>query len=45
MAHLVDVQNGTLAANYVVEVKGPAEQVTAKGVERLAEKIEQTLSP
>jgi len=45
MAHLVDVQKGTLAANYVVEVKGPAEQVTAKGVERLAEKIEQTLSP
>ena len=45
LAHLVDVQKGTLAANYVVEVKGPAEQVTAKGVERLAEKIEQTLSP
>jgi Protein of unknown function (DUF2380) len=45
MAHLVDARGGTLAANYVVEVKGPPEQVTAKGVERLAEKIEQTLSP
>jgi hypothetical protein len=43
MAHLVDTQGGTLKANYVVEVKGPAEQVTRKGVERLAEQIEQTL--
>ncbi len=45
MANLVDTKSGTLAANYVVEVKGPSEQVTAKGVKRLAEKIGQTLSP
>lgn len=45
MAHLVDVRSGTLAGNYIVEVKGPAQQVTTKGVERLAEKIKQTLAP
>lgn len=44
MAHLVDTRDGTQAANYIVEVKGPAQQVTKKGVARLAEKIDQTLS-
>ncbi len=44
MAHLVDARAGTLAQNYIVEVKGPAQEVTRKGVDRLAEKIEQTLS-
>jgi hypothetical protein len=43
MAHLVDAGSGNLAGNYIVEVKGPAQQVTAKGVERLAQKIEQTI--
>lgn len=43
MAHLVDTRDGTQAGNYIVEVKGPAQQVTKKGVERLAEKIDQTL--
>jgi hypothetical protein len=44
MAHLVDAGAGTLVGNYVVEVKGPAQQVTAKGVERLAEQIDQAIN-
>lgn len=45
IANLVDTRSGTLAANFIVEVKGPAEQVTAKGVDRLAEKVEKALNP
>jgi hypothetical protein len=45
MAHLVDVRTGQLAGNYVVEVKGRAEQVTPKGVEKLASQIERTIHP
>lgn len=39
MAHLVDAQAGVLAGNFVVEVKGPQDVVTGKGVERLARNI------
>jgi hypothetical protein len=45
MANLVDTRDVTLAASFTVEVKGPADQVTARGVKRLAEQINQTLKP
>jgi hypothetical protein len=45
MAHLVDAHTGRLVGNYVVEVKGPPRLVTAKGVERLANQIDQTIHP
>jgi hypothetical protein len=42
-AHLVDVKKKILVGDFVVEVKGAAEKVTAKGVESLAGKIYLTL--
>lgn len=43
MAHLIDTQAERLAADIVVEVKGPQEMVTKKGVERLAQKVEEAI--
>jgi hypothetical protein len=43
MARLVDTDTGELAEDYIVEVKGQQDVVTAKGVERLAEKIEKRI--
>ena len=39
-AHVVDVRTGELAADLVVEVKGPQQALTRRGAERLAEQIE-----
>ena len=44
MAHLIDTQAERLAADIVVEVKGPQEMVTKKGVERLAQKVEEAIN-
>jgi Protein of unknown function (DUF2380) len=41
--HLVDVRTQTLVGNYVVEVKGEAGKATAKGVDRLAEQMDETV--
>jgi hypothetical protein len=38
-AHLVDAASGQLAGDLVVEVKGPQRELTARGVERLADQI------
>ena len=43
MVHLIDTRTGQLVGNFIVEVKGPQERLTIKGVERLAEKIDATL--
>lgn len=43
MAHLIDTRTGQLAGDFIVEVKGPQKRLTIKGVERLAEKIDETL--
>jgi hypothetical protein len=43
--HLVNVESGSLAGDYVVEVKGGAKKVTEHGVARLADQIEQTFHP
>jgi hypothetical protein len=37
--HLVDARSGELAADLVVEVKGPQQQLTRRGVESLARQI------
>jgi len=39
MARLVDAHTGGVAGDYVVEVKGQQEPITAKGVQRLAEQL------
>jgi len=39
MVHLVDAGTGTLAENFIVEVKGQQHIVNKKGAERLAKKI------
>ena len=39
-AHVVNVHTGELAADLVVEVKGPQQALTRRGAERLAEQIE-----
>lgn len=43
MIHLVSVESGRLQKEIIVEVKGSMDKVTAKGVERLAEKIHSTI--
>jgi hypothetical protein len=43
MAHLIDTKTDQLAGDFIVEVKGPQERLTIKGVESLAEKIDETL--
>jgi len=43
MAHLVDADTNELVGDYIVEVKGPQRKLTTKGVESLAEKIDQTI--
>jgi len=40
MARLVETDTGEIAEDYIVEVKGQQDLVTAKGAERLARKIE-----
>lgn len=45
MARLVDTHTGVVAEDYVVEVKGQQALVTAKGVERLADKLLTRLAP
>ncbi|NOT10743.1 MAG: DUF2380 domain-containing protein [Methylococcaceae bacterium] len=45
MAHLIDVNNGTLAADLLTEVKGGEKKLTLKGVEDLAVKINKTIKP
>jgi hypothetical protein len=37
--HLVDARTGALAADLVVEVKGPQQALTRRGVESLARQI------
>lgn len=44
MVHLVEVESGRLMKDIIVEVKGPQAPVTARGVERLAEKIHAALA-
>jgi len=43
MAHVIDVKTGQLVGNLIVEVKGPQRRLTIKGVESLAEKINETI--
>lgn len=45
LTHLVDVKTQKLVGDYVVEVKGPQEKITKKGVETLARKIRKTIQP
>jgi hypothetical protein len=45
MARLVDTHTGAIGGDYIVEVKGPQGLVTAKGVERLAEKVLSRIAP
>jgi hypothetical protein len=42
-AHVVDVKTGQLAGDLVVEVKGQQEKLTRRGVNSLAEQIDQTI--
>lgn len=42
MAHLVDVNTGRLLADYLSEVKGAEKKLTRKGVESLADKINES---
>ncbi|MCP3870728.1 MAG: DUF2380 domain-containing protein [Gammaproteobacteria bacterium] len=44
MVHLVNVETGHMEQEIIVEVKGPQDRVTAKGAERLAEKIHAIIS-
>ena len=39
-AHVVNVRSGELTADLVVEVKGPQQALTQRGVQRLADQIE-----
>ena len=43
MAHLIDTKTGQLAGDFIVEVKGPQKRLTIRGVESLAEKLDETL--
>ncbi|MGH8474190.1 MAG: DUF2380 domain-containing protein [Methylococcales bacterium] len=43
LVHLVDVKTQRLVGDYVVEVKGPQNKLTLKGVESLVEQIDKTL--
>lgn len=42
-AQLIDARNGQIAADFVVEIKGPQKKLTIKGVETLAVQIQQAL--
>jgi len=42
-AHLIDTKTKRLVGDYTVEVKGQQKKMTPKGVERLAEQIDETL--
>lgn len=44
LMHLIDVNTDKLVGDYVVEVKGPQEKITRKGVESLARKIHNTIN-
>lgn len=43
MAHLIDTKTGQLAGDFIVEVKGPQKRLTIRGVESLAEKLDEML--
>jgi hypothetical protein len=43
IAHLIDVKQHLLIADYLTEIKGSAKKLTRKGVESLAVKINNTL--
>jgi hypothetical protein len=42
-AHVVNVKTGALAGDLVVEVKGPQQKLTLRGVESLAGRIDDTI--
>ncbi len=42
-AQLIDVRSGRVAADFVVEIKGPQKKLTRKGVETLAQQISDAL--
>ncbi|QXP86074.1 DUF3280 domain-containing protein [Methylococcus sp. Mc7] len=42
-AHLIDAKTKRLVGDYTVEVKGQQKKITPKGVERLAEQIDETI--
>jgi hypothetical protein len=42
-AHLINIKTKQLVGDYTVEVKGQQEKITPKGVERLAEQIDETI--
>ena len=44
MVHLIEVDSGRLAGDFVVEVKGQPEVTTRRGVKRLAEKIHHAIN-
>jgi hypothetical protein len=44
LGRLVNCRSGQVAANLVVEAKGPAEQVTRRAAARLAEQLDQALA-
>ena len=41
--HLVNVETGRIAGDYVVEIKGAGEKVVRRGAMRLAEQIDETI--
>jgi hypothetical protein len=45
MVHLIKVDSGQLAGNFIVEVKGQPEVTTKKGVEKLSEQIHRAINP
>ena len=45
MVHLIEVDSGRLAGDFIVEVKGRPDVTTHKGVERLSEKIHRVINP
>ena len=42
-AQLIDARDGRVVADYVVEIKGWGERLTAKGVEALGVQIDDTI--
>lgn len=42
-AQLINTQTGQIAADFVVEIKGPQKKLTRKGIESLANQISQAL--
>lgn len=42
-AQLVNAKNGAIAADFVVEIKGPQKKLTSKGVDALAQQITEAL--